>query len=55
MLLEIGHFGYQIRNTLKILKCGVGEGWRRAVGMIVWEIKKCYVRVTEERNILHEK
>jgi hypothetical protein len=27
-----GRFGKQIRNTWKILKCGIGEGWRRSVG-----------------------
>jgi hypothetical protein len=25
------------------LKCDVGEGWRRSVGRIVWEMKKCYL------------
>jgi hypothetical protein len=24
-----------IRNTWKVLKCGVGEGWRRSVGPIM--------------------
>jgi len=24
------------------MKCGAGEGWRRSVGSIVWEMKKCY-------------
>jgi hypothetical protein len=32
----------QIRNTWKVLKCGAGEGWRRSVGSIMWEMKKCY-------------
>ena len=26
---ETGRSGQQIRNTWKVLKCGVGEGWRR--------------------------
>jgi hypothetical protein len=26
MVLEIGHFGKQIGNTCKVLKCGAGEG-----------------------------
>jgi hypothetical protein len=30
---------------------GTGEGWRRSVGPIVWEM--ALRRVTEERNILH--
>jgi hypothetical protein len=35
------------------VKCGAGERWRRAVGPILREIKKYYIRVKEERNILH--
>jgi hypothetical protein len=27
---EIGHLGKPIRNTLKVLKCGAGEGRRRS-------------------------
>ena len=52
MVLKRGRFGQQIRNTWKVLKCGAGEGWRRSVGPIMWEMKKC--RVNELRNILHE-
>jgi hypothetical protein len=33
--LEIGHFGKHIRTTLKVLSCGVGEGWRKSFGTIV--------------------
>jgi hypothetical protein len=29
MVLKLGHFGKEIRNTLKVLKCGAGKGWRR--------------------------
>ena len=32
MVMKIGHFGKLIRNTWKVSKCGVGEGWRRSVG-----------------------
>jgi len=28
--------------VLKVLKYGVGEGWKRSHGPFVWEIKKCY-------------
>jgi hypothetical protein len=28
MVLERGHFGKQIQNTLKALKCEAGKGWR---------------------------
>ena len=52
-MLKLGRFGQQIRNTWKVLKCGAGEGWRRSVGSIMWEMKKC-IRVNEQRNILHE-
>jgi hypothetical protein len=37
---------------LKVLKCGAGEGWRSG-GPIVRKMKY-YIRITEERNILHE-
>jgi hypothetical protein len=29
MVLKLGCFGQQIRNTWKVLKCGAGEGLRR--------------------------
>ena len=35
MVLKLGRFGQQIRNTWKVLKCGDGEGWRRSVGPIM--------------------
>jgi hypothetical protein len=41
MVLKLGRFGQQIRNTWKVLKCGVGEGY-------------VLLRVNEQRNILHE-
>jgi hypothetical protein len=34
-VLQLGHFRKQIRNTWKVLKCGVGEEWRRYFGIIV--------------------
>jgi hypothetical protein len=42
MFRILGRFGQQIRYTWKVLKCGAGEGWRRSVGPIMWEMKKCY-------------
>jgi len=39
MVLKLGHFGKEIRNTWKILKCGAGEGWRRSGGTIAREMK----------------
>jgi len=27
--------GKQIGNTLKVLKCGAGEGWKKLIGWIV--------------------
>jgi hypothetical protein len=30
MVLTLGHFGKQCKNTLKVLKCGAGEGWRKS-------------------------
>jgi hypothetical protein len=35
MVLKLGHFEKDIRNTFKVLKYGAGEGWRRSVGSIV--------------------
>jgi len=35
MVLKLGHFGQQIRNTWKVVKCGAGEGWRRSAGPIM--------------------
>jgi hypothetical protein len=32
MVLKLGRFKQQIRNTWKVLKCGAGEGWRRSIG-----------------------
>jgi CTP-dependent riboflavin kinase len=37
--------------TWKVLKCGSGKGWR-SVGPIVREMEKCYVTVTEQRNMV---
>jgi hypothetical protein len=33
--------------------CGVGEGRRRSVGPTMWEMRKCYLESTGERNMLH--
>jgi len=35
MVLKLGRFGQQIRNTWKVSKCGAGGGWRRSVGPIM--------------------
>jgi hypothetical protein len=32
MMLKPGHFGKQIRDIWKDLKCGAGEGCKRSVG-----------------------
>jgi hypothetical protein len=34
MVLKLGGFGQQIRNTWKVLKCGAGEGWKLSFGLI---------------------
>jgi hypothetical protein len=31
-LYQVWHFGKQIRNTWKDLKCAAGKGWRRPAG-----------------------
>jgi hypothetical protein len=43
------HFGKQIRNTWKVVKCGVGTGRRKSVGLTNGKVLK---RVKEERNIM---
>jgi hypothetical protein len=35
MVLKIGHFGQQARNTWRVLECGAREEWRRSVGLTV--------------------
>jgi len=35
IVLKVGYFGKQVRNSWKVLKCGAGEGRRRSVGPIV--------------------
>jgi hypothetical protein len=35
MVLKLGHFGQQIGNTWKVLKCGAGEGWANWIGHIL--------------------
>ena len=49
-----GYSQQQIRNTWKVSKFGAGEGWRRSVGPIMWEMKKCYLESMKQRKILHE-
>jgi hypothetical protein len=35
MVLKLGYFGTKIRNTLKVLKCDAGDGWKPSVGPMV--------------------
>jgi hypothetical protein len=39
MVMEMGHLSKHIRNVLKVLKCGAGEGLRRSVRPIVLKMK----------------
>jgi hypothetical protein len=50
MVLKLGHFGTQSRNTLKVLKCGAEEGWGRSVGTDRTKDEVLH-RVKEERNM----
>jgi hypothetical protein len=34
-VLKLGRF----RNAWKVLKCGAGGGWKRSVGLIMYEKK----------------
>jgi len=51
MVLKLGRFGQQIRNTWKVLKCGRMEkiSWTNNV-----RNEEVLFRVNEQRNILHE-
>ena len=35
MVLKLGRFGQQIRNTWKDEKCGAGEEWKKSEGPIM--------------------
>jgi len=35
MVLKLGHFEKQMRNTWKVLESGARDGWRRSFGQIV--------------------
>jgi hypothetical protein len=35
MVLKLEYFGKEVRNTLKALKCGIGEGNERSVSPTV--------------------
>jgi hypothetical protein len=39
MVLKLGHFRKEIRNTWKVMKCDAGEGWRRCLLKYVIEGK----------------
>jgi hypothetical protein len=52
MVLILGHFGKQIRNTWKVLKCGSEKGWRSG-GPIVLEMKTYYIE-SRRRRIYHK-
>jgi hypothetical protein len=34
-VLKLAYVGKEIRNALKVLKFGAGEGWRRSFGQIM--------------------
>jgi len=54
MVLKLGRFGQQIRNTWKVLKRGAGEGWRKISWTDHVRIEEVLLRVNEQRIILHE-
>ena len=41
--------GKYIKSTLKVLKCGFGEGWRKSAGWIVWKKQE-----EEEKKIYYQ-
>jgi len=50
-VLNVGHFGKQIRNTWKVLKDGSDEGWTGSVDQCV-KNEEALHRV-EERTLQH--
>jgi hypothetical protein len=54
MVLKLGHFGKYVRNTLKVLKRGAGEGWR-SVGPIWRERKTYFTESRRKRNPTYTK
>jgi len=52
MLLKLGYFTKQTRNTWKVVKCSPGEGCRRSIWPIVWDVRKCYVE-SRRREVLY--
>jgi len=51
VVLNVGHFGKQIRNTWKVLKDGSDEGWTGSVDQCV-KNEEALHRV-EERTLQH--
>ena len=49
---NLGHFGKETRNTLKVLICGVRDGRRKSIRSILWKNEGLH-RVEEEKNIVH--
>jgi hypothetical protein len=52
MVLKLGRFGQQIRNTWKVLKCGAGEGWRKSFGHEIRKRKAIWIGHILCRNCL---
>jgi len=55
MVLKLEHFVKYSRHTVKVSKCGAGDGWT-SVGTIVCKMKYLALalhRVKEDMNILH--
>jgi hypothetical protein len=44
VVLRLGHLEKWITGKWKVLKCGAGDGWRRYVGPIVWEME-CHMEL----------
>ena len=54
MVLKLGLFGQETKNTWKVFKCGAGGGWKRSVGLIMSEMKK-YCLESRSREISYTK
>ena len=53
MVLKVGYFGKQVRNSWKVLKCGAGEGWRRVKYEVLhkFEGKRNIVYTVKRRKV----
>jgi len=55
MVLILGHFRQQTRNTWKILKCGAGELWGRSIELIMLRRENYYNEMGDKEHPTYNK